>query len=255
MEVSMNSTYIVKSLWISSTIDDMQILCIKSFLAMGIEFQLYTYNDVHNIPDGVIIKNANDILDAKFIFIDNKQSYATFTDWFRIKLLYDTGGWWVDCDVLLIKPFETVDEYVFATESFYAQGNLEIRICNAVIKMPQFSNIGRNILSKIEEKLSMQSVDDIEWTEIGAGFLKEEIIDNYLEGYVVAPDTFCPNAWNTFEQASLQENFLLSPDTYTVHLWNNMWRWNNLQPLVNLKENSLLAKAVQQLALSNSLRN
>jgi|GEM_PF-1124403 len=239
----MDENNIVKSLWIGPFIDDMLVLCIKSFLAAGIEFQMYAYNEIENLPEDVVVKDANEILDYSFVFKDNVNSYATFSDWFRIKLLYEIGGWWVDSDVLLIKKFDTENSYVFATESFSLKESLEIRVCNAVMKMPKKSKIGGNILARIEEKLNNQAISDIKWTEIGAGYLKEEIVDNCLEEFIVAPETFCPNPWNTFDQVSSRNDFNIGPETYSVHLWNNMWKWSKKNPLENLTDGSLLFNA------------
>ena len=109
----------VQSLWIDPIVGDLQILCIKSFLKQGTKFVLFTYGVIENLPEGVLVKDANQILDKTKVFKDCKKSYATFSDWFRIKLLYDIGGWWVDCDVLCIKSFSTKQEYVFATERIW----------------------------------------------------------------------------------------------------------------------------------------
>lgn len=239
----MKGNYVVKSMWIDPVIGDMQILCMKSFIAHNVDFHLYTYNEIENVPEGIIIKNANDILDSNLIFKDSKRSYATFSDWFRIKLLYDLGGWWVDCDVLLVKKFNFRVKYVFATESFYNGSVLEIRICNAVIKMPRKSEIGRRILQKINDKLSAVSGDSIKWTEIGAGFLKDEIVDAYLERYIVIPEVFCPNAWNKFDTVSKSKDLKFDNRTYAVHLWNKMWEWSKMSPLNEAIEGTLLDNA------------
>ncbi|WP_199233862.1 glycosyltransferase, partial [Pedobacter sp. HMWF019] len=159
----MKSKNIVQSMWIDPVIGDLQVLCLNSFIANDVEFHLYTYNEILNAPEGIIIKDANEILNRSLIFKDNKNSYATFSDWFRIKLLYLVGGWWVDCDVLFIKKFNFRAKYVFATESFYLNDNLEIRICNAVLKMPKKSVVGKRVLLRIDEKLKETDVTSIRW--------------------------------------------------------------------------------------------
>ena len=236
----MKTNDLVKSMWIDPVIGDVQLLCLNSFVLNNVEFHLYTYNEITNVPDGVVIKDANEILDRSLIFKDNKGSYATFSDWFRIKLLYDLGGWWVDCDVMWIKKFSFRDRYVFATEHFYQNGKLEMRICNAVIKMPKNSNVGKKVLTRIQHKLEISDVKDISWTEIGAGYLKDELIDEGLAKYIVIPEVFCPNAWNTFAQVSSNENLKFDQRTYAVHLWNKMWEWNGINPLETIVKGSFL---------------
>lgn len=242
----MKSTFHVQSLWIDPVIGDLQVLCLNSFIKNGVNFYLYTYNYISNVPDGVIVLDANKIIDSSLIFKDNKGSYATFSDWFRIKLLYDVGGWWVDCDVLYIKKFDFKAKYVFATESFIINNKLEIRICNAVLKMPKHSKVGKNLLDRINGRLMNTTVEQIAWTEIGAGFLRDELIDEKLEKYIVIPEVFCPNAWNTFDRIGADEKLTLGKTTYAIHLWNKMWEWNNIKPMEILSSGSILEKAKQR---------
>lgn len=239
----MTKKFYVQSLWIDPVIGDLQLLCLNSFIKNNIEFHLYTYKEISNVPDGVVVKDANEIIDQKLIFKDNKKSYATFSDWFRIKLLYNVGGWWVDCDVLFIKRFNFNAKYVFATESFFNKEKLEIRICNAVLKMPKKSVVGKKVLDRIQTRLEETNVEEIAWTEIGAGFLRDELIDEGLEKYILIPQVFCPNAWNTFSNVTADAGLEIDDDTYAIHLWNKMWEWNNIMPLESLQHGSVLASA------------
>jgi hypothetical protein len=40
----------------------------------------------------------------------------TFADLFRYKMLYERGGWWVDLDLILLRPLTHPHPYCFATE-------------------------------------------------------------------------------------------------------------------------------------------
>lgn len=51
---------VIQSLWIGGSLSVMEQLCITSFLKNGHPFHLYTYEDVKNIPDGTIVKDAED---------------------------------------------------------------------------------------------------------------------------------------------------------------------------------------------------
>ena len=233
----------VQSLWIDPIVGDLQILCIKSFLKQGTKFVLFTYGVIEHLPEGVLVKDANKILDKSKVFKDNKNSYATFSDWFRIKLLYDIGGWWVDCDVLCIKSFSTKQEYVFATERFGPEGMRSLTICNAIIKMPKRSAIGTVILARIDKKLADGNVLGIYWTEIGAQLLLDEIRKAALTHFIVAPEVFCPTDYNNFRDLIDKQGITLDERTFGIHLWNKMWEWNNLNPMDVISEDSILAKA------------
>ena len=46
------SPVIVQSLWVGDRLSRMEHYSIKSFLTLGFEYHLYTYNRVKNIPKG-----------------------------------------------------------------------------------------------------------------------------------------------------------------------------------------------------------
>lgn len=191
--------------------------------------------------------DAAAIIAYKEVFKDSKNSYATFSDWFRIKLLYDLGGWWVDCDTFCLKKFTFKAAYVFATECFKDNNEKYMRICNAVIKMRKRSAIGRELLKRIDEILKVRDVKDIKWTEIGARILASEIIKEDLSKFVVIPEVFCPNDYTNYRQLIDLDGLSFDKRTYAVHLWNKMWEWNKLNPLAEIKEGSFLSRAVQEI--------
>ena len=48
--------------------------------------------------------------------IPDSGSLAAFSNLFRYKLLLERGGWWVDTDVICLRPFRVRDELVIASE-------------------------------------------------------------------------------------------------------------------------------------------
>jgi hypothetical protein len=106
---------IIQSLWIGNKLSVMEQLSISSFLQNGHSFHLYIYDDVEGIPNGTTIKDANKILPSSKIFkYKNHDSYAGFANLFRYKLLLERGSYWVDTDIICLKPFQDKTEYVFA---------------------------------------------------------------------------------------------------------------------------------------------
>lgn len=116
---------IVNGLWIGSQLSLLELLTLSSFVQNGHEFHLWLYEEINQkLPRGVIIKNANEIIDKERVFKYKnetisgigKGSYAGFSDVFRYKLLYEKGGWWVDMDVTCLKYFDVQEEYFFPSE-------------------------------------------------------------------------------------------------------------------------------------------
>ena len=96
----------------------MERLSLASFLANGHPYHLFVYDNVKHVPAGAIIEDANAVLPASMIFkYKDVDSYAGFSNYFRYKLLLERGGWWVDTDMVCLRPFDFVDDnYVFASE-------------------------------------------------------------------------------------------------------------------------------------------
>lgn len=120
----MNNKTIVHGLWVGENpLKKIEILTLKSFVEMGANFYLWNYNNIkQKLPDGVTLKNANEILEEKHIFKRPDRmffefgggNYVSFSDVFRYKVLYELGGWWSDLDVLCLKPINEIkDEYWF----------------------------------------------------------------------------------------------------------------------------------------------
>ena len=96
--------HIFQSFWLGNVLSPYEKMCIRSFIDHGHTFHLYTYSSQLEVPDGVELKDAAELLDLSEYFTQNKGvgtgSHAPFSDLFRYKLLAQRGGWWVDTDVV-----------------------------------------------------------------------------------------------------------------------------------------------------------
>lgn len=120
------------SMWIGPTFSVLEHLCIKSFLDAGHEVWLYTYDHVNNVPEGVIVKDANDIYPTKTFLVNNeKQAPGAHSDKFRYLLLAQEDVIWVDTDAYCCKPFPKC-EYLFAKHH-------KDELANGVLKLPKNS--------------------------------------------------------------------------------------------------------------------
>ena len=126
----------VQSLWVGPQLSILEVMCIKSFQRVGHTFILYTYEKVKNVPKGTIIKDANTIIKKKNLF-DFKSSLLPFSDIFRYTMLYKNGGYWVDLDMIALKPLDFKEPYVFSSERTIQKGPYRNRT------KKEISNIGR----------------------------------------------------------------------------------------------------------------
>ena len=118
---------VVQTLWIGSEMSLIERLCLRSFLAHGHDVHLYCYAEVGQVPEGVTLKDANAIIPESEVFTYQKGSYAGFADRFRHELMFQTGEFWVDTDVICLKPFDFDDEWVFGLEESDCVGSAVLR--------------------------------------------------------------------------------------------------------------------------------
>lgn len=193
----------------------MEQLSIASFLQNGHEYHLYVYDEVKNVPAGTVIKDANEILPAARIFqYKHQASYAGFANFFRYKLLLERGGWWIDTDVICLKPFDFVNEYVFSTE---LDQEREV-ISSGIIKAPAGSEVMAYAWGVCEQKDPQQLM----WGETGPRLMTEAVKSFALEKYAKPPKVFSPLRFN--EWRKVLEPDVIDGDSYAIHLWNEMWR-------------------------------
>ena len=107
----------VQSLWIGGRLSRVEQLCVKSFLAHGHEFHLYAYGEIEDVPDGTVIKDANEVIPFDKIYRSDGGKLSSFSNYFRWKLLNLKGGLWVDMDMVCLKPFDFDGDLVFGYQS------------------------------------------------------------------------------------------------------------------------------------------
>jgi hypothetical protein len=216
----------VQGLWICEAEDrlsNLERLCINSFLNNGHDFHLYSYQELTNLPIGVVSHDANEILPEDQIWRTDNGSLAGFADTFRYKLLYEKGGWWVDLDAFCYKPFDFKDALVFSSE----EGREEyegMRLVNGgVMKVPPKHPSMKKAL-ETSEKFGNGS----EFGSTGPELLTALIPSMELGPFVKGPEVFCPVPWDKF--TSLVENPCprFTKRTFSVHFWNEMWRERGL---------------------------
>lgn len=163
----------IQSLWVGSRLSAMEILCINSYLANGHEFYLYAYNDILNVPKDTIIKDANEIVPKKDMYIDNFGGYVNLSNQFRFTMLYKLGGWWVDMDTVCLKPFDFDKSFVFSSEIIGPR----TRVNNTYMK----SQPGAKYLKDCLDFLLVRGQEHIHWGELGITLLSRMIFRNQLE--------------------------------------------------------------------------
>ncbi|MGB0927207.1 MAG: glycosyltransferase family 2 protein [Pikeienuella sp.] len=115
----MSPEYQIGALWVEGPLSFLEQLCLKSFVDAGHHTILYKYGDVTNIPDGIEVRDANEVLpQTGFLTHERTGSPALHSDLFRYKML-EKGDRiiWADTDAYCVKAFETPNGHFYAWES------------------------------------------------------------------------------------------------------------------------------------------
>lgn len=191
----------------------MERLSISSFLANGHEYHLYTYDKALDVPLGTVLKDAAEILPASWIFRDSRGGFTSFSEFFRYKLLLDRGGWWVDTDLVCVRPLAPESEFVLTLEP-------DMTIATAVIRAPAGSDLMRSAWNECL-RLDRRNVN---WGDSGPAMFARVVAEAGMLESALEPVFFYPLDWSEWAKA-LDPAFItaLDPRTRTVHLWNSMW--------------------------------
>ena len=213
---------IIQSLWIGDSLSDMEKLCLSSFVNNKHEVHLYTYSEVTGVPEGVIIKDGREILPEDMIFqYKEHKSYSAFSNYFRYKMLYDKGGYWVDTDQYCLRPFDFKEEYVFSSEEVLPLNHGNQHVNAGVIKAPR----GSAVMNYAFEQCMTKDKEKLVWGEIGPKMVKGVVEKFNLYEFVKHFTVFCPIPgclWHILIDPKVRFNF--DENIYGIHLWNEMWR-------------------------------
>ena len=217
---------VANSLWIGKQLFPQHIISINSFLQNGFQYNLYVYGEVKNIPSGVNVLDANDILPESEIWYYgkgfNKGSPSGFSNEFRFTLLNTLGGLWVDTDVVLLKDFNLDKPYIFISERNI---NGDIHPTSSVI----YSESGTS-----SEKIWLEAIDNISYRnkarvihgETGPELVTYLVKKYNLYDYVLSPNAFCAIGW--FETEKLIDGTQLPKDVIGLHLFDAQSNLNDI---------------------------
>jgi hypothetical protein len=209
---------VVRSFW-HGQFSPYEALCLSSFVAAGVQVELFSEAPIAGLPDGVTRRNARDILDQEVAFYRHEfdgPSPALHANHFRYALLERLGAWWIDTDVMLVAPSLPAADIFLARQS-------DLELNNSVMRFPA----GHALMKAARERAAAGS-DNARWgetgpkllTELQPVFAPEMPIAPRHSAYEIGADEFhkffLPEAWDEIDERISNSTF--------VHLWNEMWR-------------------------------
>ncbi len=134
------------SLWIGPRLPASARACLGSFLRHGHRVIVHSYAPIASLPAGVENRDAARILPESAIVRHHRtNSVSLFSNYFRYKLAERARGFWIDCDIYCLRPFDFPDELVFGWEN-------ETQINGAVLRLVPGSALHRDLVALFQEK-------------------------------------------------------------------------------------------------------
>ncbi len=223
------------SLWIGERFGPLERACARSVLRQGHPLRLYCYDRPKDVPEGVDLADAAEIVPRDRIIRHRRGSVALFSNLFRYELLRRGAGTWLDLDLYLLKPLPEGD-HLFGFED-------ETNINTAVLRLPPDCEFLDILIALFEEKatppwlplrerlasdLRLWRTGKTDLTKMPWGVAGPRALTALAKGTsltsLAQPQTVfypAPHAaayWITDPDIRLEH--WTSPDTVAVHLWN-----------------------------------
>jgi hypothetical protein len=225
--------------WHGPAFSRIEKLCVASFVANGHQLQLHVYEEPVGTPAGITIADARKVIDESKLFRHPKSgSMAQFADWFRYRVLYESGGIWADTDVVCLQPLRYSQAEIYAWQD-------ELQINNAVLGLPARHPLAKWMADCCENPNKILPYDDgrskrrkwrrrwlqgnrrgnVKWGEYGpVGFTSAARHLNYADKALPAAH-FYPVHYRDWQMVFDQPRDLaLLGEARALHLWNEMLR-------------------------------
>lgn len=233
---------IINGLWIGSRLSALERACMQSFINHGHEFHLYVYDAIENGPANCRLLDATTILPASKVFahVDGvaKGSFATFSNLFRFKLLYELGGWWMDLDMYCLQSELPSNEVIIGRQD-------ATLINDAVLYFPAKHPI---MLQAYEEADARGR--NVAWTEIGPQLVTRLFAAPEFAKYVYPETVFYPihysQFWNLYDPRRTESAEECIAQSVGLHFWNEMIRRAQIDKNVLPPKGSLMRNLYEQ---------
>ncbi len=157
---------IVHFVWIGKSLPVMGQLSIKLFQRHGKIPYLWSYDEIENVPDGVVRRDASEILPRDSIFTfqgsqpglenDGKGSVSHWSDQFQLTLLQKYGGWYSQLDVACLKLPARCDYY-------FARHHEPPIINTYIMRVPKNAPLLDACLAELRAKINKSTSTSFHW--------------------------------------------------------------------------------------------
>lgn len=213
------------SLWIGGEISTLHKICLKSFLQKNHTVTLFVYDLNIEVPDGVVKIDAREILSEKNVFLFY-ESYAGFSDIFRIHMIKKTGLIWVDIDTFCFS-----EDWNFSNDFIFGRGHEKDNrsMIPGVLLLEKNHAVIDAIIEDIDKKT--HNYHGRTHTYFMDSF-SDKITKFNLEQYCQPSEVFHPIYWNEIQKIFLPQYFQeikkRTKNSKCMSLYNNALKGKNI---------------------------
>ena len=244
---------IIKSLWIGSHLNDLSELSVMSWLRLDYCVELYI--DTLNLPKymerfrksgQLVFKSIKEIMPYDF-----GAEILPYSDLFRYKLLYKTGGTWADCDMVLLKRLPK-DDIIISSEHTFQSGTFKSKLTYVpnigVLRFPKGDQLLENLIFKIEHCFKPAEFCD------NMNIFRKMLKSHEYFDYVSTPQMYCPLPWWNCKEMYYEDHYKIKYSVKNqtndeminkataLHCWNNITTNKHSIDFNKIHPNSLYAK-------------
>jgi hypothetical protein len=224
----------LSTFWHGEPLSPYQLLCLRSFVDSGHHLTVFTYDPDLALPTWLARKDASEIL-PRARGLRNQVAHINL---FRYALLYHLGGWWVDPDLISLKPDLPQEQFFFA-----ALGERDL-VSLGMVKFPA----GHPLLMAAIERAA--ATDAGSWAQSGSPLFTALLEQHGLIQHCRPPDEACPISWMEleimFDPSRAEEVRRRCANSYAVDLHDEVWRGAGIPHRFGPPEGSFLDMLVRQ---------
>ncbi len=215
----------IHGFWAGGPLKQAQIASLRSFIQYGHVYQLWTYDQI-KVPFGIILRDANEIVPRevldRWLAKPCKHLYQSFSNYFRYELIYKEGGYWMDTDIICLRHFDFVEEYVFCGITGVNKrpqlAHLPFNIVNGAFRAPANAPFLASIISKIKVKAMVADYPDFGvW---GTVAMTIAAFEYKLDSFKKRENVFVPFGFDMVGRIYNDPTLKIPEWAYAVHLYN-----------------------------------
>lgn len=240
----------LNTLWFEGRLGYMERLSLASARAQGHPVTIFSYQpqSLSSVPDGVEVRDAREVMDDPTrIRLFDGPFKALGSDFFRYELFAKDMGYWVDLDVVLLRPLDFGIDHVFGWEH-------ERSINGAILRLPPDSAILHELRTVPEKnwcppffgpRRTVQywwtrfrkgevRLEDLPWGSAGPALITYLVRKHGMLGLAQPRDVFYPVRYENAEDLFLNAEAVeaeVTPRTRAIHLWHSrLAHWYDRAP-------------------------